>query len=164
MGQHRTPFRNWNLVKPHILHILNLSFSKGFHESFVSKAQILSKSFKPFWSLDSERGHSYLSSLNDERLSGIRYRTSTIFLGVNSGYSFVFSSLWHFMIKCYFITKCVRFLITKCDSNYNMRRILKIASVHVFIRKMHLFNPWHMVGKQMIMICDFLIHSRRHNL
>ena len=99
MGQHRTPLRNCNLVKPHILHILNLSFSKGLYESFVSKAQILSKSFKPFWSLDSERGHSYLSSLNDERLSGIRYRTSTI-LGARKS---IFGSKQWLQFRIFFI-------------------------------------------------------------
>ena len=72
----RAPRRNWHFVKPHKLQVLNLSFSKGFYESFVSKAQILSKSLKPFWSLDSRRGTVIHPPSNDKGLREIRYRIS----------------------------------------------------------------------------------------
>ena len=64
-----------------------------------------------------------------------------MFLEVNSGYSFIFCSLWHFTTKCYryyykmwqlfyhkmrqkVITKCVRYFIPKC-----VRRLLQTTSV-----------------------------------
>ena len=36
-----------------------------------------------------------------------------------------------------FITKCVRFFITKCDSYYKMRRLLQIATVHMPLISVH---------------------------
>ena len=47
IGHHRVPLRNWKFVKPQIFLNLNLSLSKCFLESFIKRAQILSK--ESFW-------------------------------------------------------------------------------------------------------------------
>ena len=119
----------------------NLSLPKCSLESFFNTGQISSKNSKTFWSFRLEKATEVdvFSRMNDQETLNIIlpwYQTQTqgnpIFR-VNSGFGFIFGSLWYFITKydrCYlkmrqlfyyemwqkFITKCVKLFITNCNS------------------------------------------------
>ena len=65
--------------------------------------------------------------------------------------------LFYYKVRQKFITKCVRFFITKCDdfitkcnSYYEMRLLLQIATVQLFISRFRAFSqpgsPYNLFG------------------
>ena len=129
-----------------------------FWGSFIDSFQKASKISKPLWRFRSCCGTLLQPRSNNEGLRDTGNRISRelsknryFFWRANSGYGFIFGSLWHFVTKCdryyfkmrqKFLTKCVRYFITKSDSSitkydsykkgscYKMQRLLQIASVH----------------------------------
>ena len=104
---------------------------KMFRKKFFARAQILSKNFKPLWSLHWKKGTIINPSSKSKALGDIGHSMSMILdtritiFGVNSGYNFIFDSLWHlitkhaeffYKIQQKIVIKCVRFFIRKCHT------------------------------------------------
>ena len=104
---------------------------KMFRKKFFARAQISSKNFKPLWSLHWKKGTIINPSSKSKALGDIGHSMSMILdtritiFGVNSGYDFIFDSLWHlitkhaeffYKIQQKIVIKCVRFFIRKCHT------------------------------------------------
>ena len=104
---------------------------KMFRKKYFAKAQISSKNFKPLWSLYWKKGTIINPSSKNKGLGDIGHSMSMIpdtrisIFGVNSGYNFIFDSLWHlitkhaeffYKIQQKVVIKCVRFFIRKCHT------------------------------------------------
>ena len=109
-----------------------LCLLKCFEVSFVNRTQNLSKNSKPFWRIRFGRGSVVRPPSNGDGIRDIQHSMSM----VDTRLHVWFIMTVYYKMRQKFITKCVRFFdtkcdsfITKCDSYYKMRRLLQIVTV-----------------------------------
>ena len=108
--------RTWlKLVKREYsgLQILSLGLPKYFSGSFVNRTPNSCKNSKPFWKLHFGRGSAVRSPVNDEGLKSIQNSMGMV---LDTRFHISFIMTLYYRMRQKFITKCVKFFITKCNS------------------------------------------------